>query len=67
MTLKGKQNHYNIKFLKGHGLSISALNKLPKLEDHAVQNALADISDQAESIQVTVASILATGPPTTPP
>ena len=23
MTLKGKQNHYNIKFLKGYGFSIS--------------------------------------------
>jgi len=23
MTLKGKSNHYNIKFLKGYGFSIS--------------------------------------------
>ncbi len=23
MTLKGKQNHYNVKFLKGYGFSIS--------------------------------------------
>jgi len=28
MTLKGKQNHYNIKFLKGYGFSISVKDNL---------------------------------------
>jgi len=23
MTLRGKQNHYNVKFLKGYGLSVN--------------------------------------------
>ncbi len=26
MTLKGQQNHYNIKFLKGYGFSIKVKN-----------------------------------------
>jgi CRISPR-associated protein Cas1 len=27
MTLKGKKNHYNVKLLKGYGVSISLKNK----------------------------------------
>ena len=26
MTLKGKQNHYNVKFLKGYGFSVNVKN-----------------------------------------
>ena len=26
MTLKGKKNHYNIKFLKGYGFSVNVKN-----------------------------------------
>ena len=34
MTLKGKQNHYNIKFLKGYGYSISVKNSKIILKDN---------------------------------
>lgn len=35
MTLKGKQNHYNIKFLKGYGHSISVKDSKIILKDYA--------------------------------
>lgn len=50
MTLKGKQNHYNVKFLKGYGFSISVKDskiilkncsdpfKEPKIEEWYVNN-----------------------------
>ena len=50
MTLKGKQNHYNIKFLKGYGFSINVKDskiilknnydpfKEPEVEEFYVNN-----------------------------
>ena len=50
MTLKGKQNHYNIKFLKGYGFSINVKDskivlknnydpfKEPEVEEWYVKN-----------------------------
>jgi CRISPR-associated protein Cas1 len=50
MTLKGKQNHYNVKFLKGYGFSIKVKNskivlrncvdsfKEPEVEEWYVNN-----------------------------
>ena len=50
MTLKGKQNHYNIKFLKGYGFSINVKDskivlknnydpfKEPEIEEWYVKN-----------------------------
>ena len=34
MTLKGKQNHYNIKFLKGYGFSINVKDSKIILKDN---------------------------------
>ena len=33
MTLKGKKNHYNVKFLKGYGHSVSVKNSKIILKD----------------------------------
>ncbi len=33
MTLKGKQNHYNVKFLSGYGLSVSLKDNKIVLKD----------------------------------
>ncbi len=53
MTLKGKQNHYNVKFLKGYGFSINVKDskivlkntsdpfKEPEIEDGFLQLLLA--------------------------
>jgi len=50
MTIKGKQNHYNIKFLKGYGFSINVKDskiilknnydpfKEPEVEEWYVKN-----------------------------
>ncbi len=44
MTLKGKQNHYNIKFLKGYGVSIN-------LQDNRIilKNGQHDITGKSET------------------
>lgn len=44
MTLKGKQNHYNVKFLKGYGFSV-------KLKDNklVLKNGYNPFSEQQES------------------
>jgi len=34
MTIKGRQNHYNVKFLKGYGHSISVKNSKIILKDN---------------------------------
>lgn len=34
MTLKGKQNHYNVKFLKGYGFSVKLHNKKIQLKNN---------------------------------
>jgi len=36
LTLKGKQNHYNVKFLKGYGFSINVKNSKIVLKNTAV-------------------------------
>lgn len=46
MTLKGKQNHYNVKFLKGYGHSISLKNNKIILKNGL--NPFSDTQDQEE-------------------
>jgi len=44
VTLKGKQNHYNVKFLKGYGFSVSLKNS--KL---VLKNGLSPFDEKQES------------------
>lgn len=46
MTLKGKRNHYNVKLLRGYGVSISLKNNHLVLKDG--QNDITGISDKEE-------------------
>ena len=42
MTIKGKQNHHNIKFLKGYGFSIKVLRN-SRLRSSIRQNQISEI------------------------
>ncbi|MEO9278032.1 MAG: hypothetical protein ABI340_09680 [Nitrososphaera sp.] len=55
MTLKGKQNHYNVKLLRGYGVSINLKNNKIILKNG--QNDVTEKSDAEAACLTKIASL----------